>query len=306
MINIQRELRNNLLLEVGYLGSVSRKLESLRAFNESIPGTTGSVLSRAPYPEFGRIQEVDGSGRANYNGFSVKLEQRLSNGLSFVSGYTFSKSIDNASAIRNHGGDTLFPQNSYNLNAERALSSFNVKHRAVNSVLYRIPVGKGRRFLDHGGIANMIIGGWELGTLLNIQTGFPLTMVSGRDQSNTGAGFDRPNQIASGDTALARDVRNANKWFNTAIFALQPFGTFGNVGRNTIIGPGFVQWDASLLKTFHFTERVGLQFRFEAFNAANHLNLGNPDTSVTSANFGKITGGRTNMRELQFGLKLFF
>jgi hypothetical protein len=100
LLNVQRELGNNLLIEFGYLGSVSRKLESLRAFNESIPGATGSVLSRAPYPEFGRIQEVDGSGKANYNGFSVKVEQRLSRGLSIVSGYTFSKSIDNASAIR--------------------------------------------------------------------------------------------------------------------------------------------------------------------------------------------------------------
>lgn len=306
LLNIQRELRNNLLLEIGYLGSVSRKLESLRAFNESIPGATGTVLSRAPYPEFGRIQEVDGSGRANYNGFSVKLEQRLNSGLSFVSGYTFSKSIDNASAIRNHNGDTLFPQNSYDLNAERGLSSFNVKHRMVNSVLYQIPIGKGRRFLDRGGVANTIIGGWELGTLLNIQSGFPITLASGRDQSNTGAGFDRPNQIAGGDTELSSDQRNADKWFNTSLFALQPFGTFGNVGRNTIISPGIVQWDASLLKSFHFTERVGLQFRFEAFNAANHLNLGAPDANVTSSTFGKITGGRTNMRELQFGLKLFF
>jgi hypothetical protein len=306
LLNVQRELGNNLLIEFGYLGSVSRKLESLRAFNESIPGATGSVLSRAPYPEFSRIQEVDGSGKANYNGFSVKVEQRLSRGISFVSGYTFSKSIDNASAIRNHGGDTLFPQNSYNLAAERALSSFHVKHRAVNSVLYQLPVGKGRRFLNHGGLANLLIGGWELGTLLNIQSGFPLTMASGRDQSNTGAGFDRPNQIAGGSTELPGDQRDASKWFNTSIFALQPLGTFGNVGRNTIIGPGLVQWDASLLKVFNFTERVGLQFRFEAFNAANHLNLGNPDTSVTSSNFGKITGARTNMRELQFGAKIFF
>ncbi|MFN7931306.1 MAG: carboxypeptidase-like regulatory domain-containing protein [Blastocatellia bacterium] len=304
LLNVQRELRNNLLLEVGYLGSVSRKLESLRAFNESIPGATGSVLSRAPYPEFSRIQVVDGSGRANYNGLSVKLEQRLHNGLSFVSGYTFSKSIDNASAIRSHNGDTLFPQNSYNLNAERALSSFDVRHRMVNSVLYQIPFGKGRRFLDHGGVANAIIGGWELGTLLNIQSGFPLTLVSGKDQANTGGGFDRPNQVASGNIQI--DGANANKWFNTALFALQPFGTFGNVGRNTLISPGIIQWDASLLKTFHFTERVGFQFRFEAFNAANHLNLGNPDVSVTSSNFGKITGGRGNMRELQFGGKLFF
>ena len=306
LLNVQRELRNNLLIEFGYLGSVSRKLESLRAFNESIPGVTGSVLSRAPYPEFGRIQEVDGSGKATYNGFSVKVEQRLSRGLSFVSGYTFSKSIDNASAIRNHNGDTLFPQNSYDLAAERALSSFHAKHRAVNSMLYQLPVGKGRRFLNQGGVANLLIGGWELGTLLSIQSGFPLTMTSGRDQSNIGAGFDRPNQIAGGSTELPGDQRNANRWFNTSIFALQPLGTFGNVGRNTIIGPGVVQWDASLLKTFNFTERVGLQFRFEAFNAGNHLNLGNPEASVTSSSFGKITTARTNMRELQFGAKIFF
>jgi hypothetical protein len=173
-------------------------------------------------------------------------------------------------------------------------------------MLWQIPVGKGRRFLNQGGLANLLIGGWEFGTLLNIQSGFPLTMVSGRDQSNTGAGFDRPNQVASGATELPSDQRNANKWFNTSIFALQPLGAFGNVGRNSIIGPGLVQWDASLLKVFNFTERVGLQFRFEAFNAANHLNLGNPEASVTNANFGKITGARTNMRELQFGAKIFF
>ncbi|HKX28611.1 MAG TPA: hypothetical protein VJ302_12995, partial [Blastocatellia bacterium] len=192
------------------------------------------------------------------------------------------------------------------LAAERALSSFHATHRAVNSMLYQLPVGKGRRFLNQGGMANLLIGGWELGTLLSIQSGFPLTMTSGRDQSNIGAGFDRPNQIAGGSTELPRDQRNANRWFNTSIFALQPLGTFGNVGRNSIIGPGIVQWDLSLLKVFNFTERVGLQFRFEAFNAANHLNLGNPDASVTSSSFGRITTARTNMRELQFGAKLFF
>src|SRR5215470_9733228 len=100
MINVQRELGNNLLVEFGYLGSVGRKLESLRAFNESIPGTTGSVLSRAPYPEFGRIQEVDGSARSSYNGFSAKLERRFREGANFSLGYTWSKSIDNGSAIR--------------------------------------------------------------------------------------------------------------------------------------------------------------------------------------------------------------
>lgn len=318
MLSIQRELKNNLLLEINYLGSVGRKLESLRAFNESIPGAVGSVLSRAPYPEFGRIQMVDGSGKSNYSGASIKLEKRLSNGLSFVSGYTWSKSIDNASAIRSHDGDTLFPQNSYDLAAERALSSFHTSHRAVNSVLYQLPIGKGQRFMDVGGVANVLLGGWEFGTLLNIQTGFPLTITSGRDVSNTGAGFDRPNNVAGQVATLDRDARTINRWFNTDAFVIQPFGTHGNVGRNTIMSPGIIQWDASLLKSFRFAESKNLQFRFEAFNAANHPNWGNPGTGqpkeiradgtvvAANANFGKITGMRGAMRQLQFGLKLIF
>ena len=322
MVSVQRELRNNLLLEVNFLGSVGRKLESLRAFNESIPGTVGSVLSRAPYPEFGRIQMVDGSGKSGYNGVSAKLEKRLSNGLSFVSGYTWSKSIDNASAIRSHNGDTLFPQNSYNLAAERALSSFHTSHRAVNSVLYQLPFGKGQKFADMGGIGNVLLGGWEFGTLLNIQTGFPLTITTGRDQSNIGAGFDRPNNVSGVNSVLAKDQRTIDRWFNTDAFVVQPFGTFGNVGRNTIIGPGIIQWDASMLKKFYFTETKSLQFRFEAFNAANHANWGNPGTGspreirlnadgtttivAANPNFGKITGMRGAMRQLQFGLKLLF
>ncbi len=322
MMSVQRQLRNNLLLEINFLGSVGRKLESLRAFNESIPGTVGSVLSRAPYPEFGRIQMVDGSGRANYNGASIKLEKRLSNGLSFVSGYTWSKSIDNASAIRSHDGDTLFPQNSYNLAAERGLSSFHTAHRAVNSVLYELPFGRGRKFLDRGGPANLLFGGWEFGTLFNIQTGFPLTVTTGRDQSNIGAGFDRPNNVAGQVATLDRGARTINRWFNTDAFVVQPFGTFGNVGRNTIIGPGIIQWDASMLKSFRFAENKSLQFRLEAFNAANHPNWGNPGTGqpkeirlnadgttttvAANPNFGRITGMRGSMRQLQFGLKLIF
>jgi hypothetical protein len=306
MLNVQRDLGNNLLLEVGYLGSVGRKLESLRAFNESIPGTVGNVLSRAPYPEFGRIQMVDGSGKSHYNGASIKLEKRLSSGMSFVSGYTWSKSIDNASAIRNHAGDTLFPQNSYNLAAEKALSSFHTSHRMVNSVLYQLPFGKGKRWLGQGGISNVVFGGWEFGTLFNVQTGFPVTVVSGLDRSNIGAGFDRPDMVAGQDANLSRGVRNSDRWFNTSAFVLNQPGKFGSVGRNTIISPGIVQWDASLLKVIRFTEGKALQFRFEAFNAANHANLGSPDASRNSANFGRITGTRLNMRELQFGLKLLF
>ncbi len=215
LLNVQREVGKDTAVEIGYLGSVSRKLESLRAFNESIPGATGTVLERAPYPEFGRIQEVDGSGKANYNSLGVKVQRRFSDGLTYLFAYTWSRSIDTASAIRNHGGDTLFPQNSYDLAAERAPSSFNTTHRAVSTVLYELPFGNGRQFLNQGGVIDAFLGGWQLGSILALQSGFPITVVSGVDRSNIGAGFDRPNYISGQTVAIPRGEQDPELFFNT-------------------------------------------------------------------------------------------
>lgn len=300
LLNFQRELGNT-VAEVGYLGSFSRNLESLRAFNESLPGATGSVLSRAPYPEFGRIQVVNNTGKGSYHGLSVKLQRSHRKGLSYLLGYTFSKSIDTASAIRNHNGDTLFPQNSYDLEAEKALSSFHVAHRVVGSFLYELPFGSS----DEGGVVNALLGGWQLSGIVTAQSGFPITVVAGRDQSNTGAGFDRPNATGQ-DPVLPNSERTPERWFNTDAYVLQPFGTFGNVGRNTLIGPGLFLADISLIKNIRLKAGHTLQLRAEAFNATNHPNWANPNTSRVSNNFGRITGTRTNMRELQFGVKYIF
>src|SRR5436309_2986407 len=307
LLNVQRELGGNTALEIGYIGSVSRRLESLRAFNEAYPTAdpTLSVASRSPYPELGRFQEVDGSGKAHYNAFSVKLQRRFSKGLTYLFGYTWSKSIDYGSAIRVHDTDVLFPQSSYNLRAERGLSSFNQDHRPVTSVLYDLPIGKGRRSLSNAGIADSIIGGWQLGSIFSMQTGFPATVIDNKDQSNTGIGYDRPN--ATGQySVLSRGVRNPDRWFNTAAFALQPYGTFGTAGRNTVITPGSISLDFSAHKEFRIVENHALQFRFEAFNLPNHPNWGNPDISITSQTFGRINSTRTNMREIQVALKYMF
>src|SRR6267142_1449007 len=307
LLNVERELGGDTALEVGYMGSVSRRLESLRAFNEAYPTAdpTLSVASRSPYPELGRIQEVDGSGKANYNALSAKLQRRFSQGLTYLFGYTWSRSIDYGSAIRVHDTDVLFPQSSFNLRAERGLSSFNQAHRAVTSVLYDLPVGKGRRFLNQGGVTDAIIGGWELGSIFSVQSGFPQTAVDNKDQSNTGITYDSPNATGQG-AVLPRDVRNPGRWFNTAAFALQPFGTFGTAGRNTIVTPGSIQWDFSVHKQFRVVENQALQFRLEAFNFPNHPNWGNPDASITSSTFGRINSTRTNMREIQVALKYMF
>jgi hypothetical protein len=304
LLNIQRELDSNTVLEVGYMGSEGHRLEHFRAINEAIPGP-GSVTSRDPYPEFGRIQEVDGEANSNYNALNVKVTRRFSTGLTYLAGYTWSKSIDDASGIRTLGADTLFPQNSYCVKCERALSVFDTRNRIVTSLLYELPFGKGKRFLNTGGIANQVLGGWNLSSIITIQPlGFPLTVMDG-DVSNVGGGFDRPNATGQG-TALARDRRTVFEWFNTGAYVQQPDFTFGNVGRNTVIGPGIVEWDFSTLKNFHFTESRFLQFRFEAFNFLNHPNWGDPDTYLPDGTFGQIASTRTAMRQIQLSLKLVF
>jgi hypothetical protein len=159
LFNVQRELPHNMVFEGGYLGSESHHLEFLRAANESIPGTVGSVPSRAPYPNFGRIQLVDNSANANYHSLGLKLTKRYSGGMTMLGSYTWAKSIDQSSGIRVQGDDTLFPQNSYCLSCERALSAFDTRHRFVISAIYDLPFGKGRRFDIHNGAANAIAGG---------------------------------------------------------------------------------------------------------------------------------------------------
>jgi hypothetical protein len=159
--------------------------------------------------------------------------------------------------------------------------------------------------MNRGGVADAFLGGWQLGSIFTLQTGFPQNVGAGRDQSNTGSGNDRPN--ATGQYALLeRGVRNTERWFNTEAFALQTLGTFGTAGRNTVITPGVIQWDFSVHKEFRIIEGHAVQFRFEAFNFPNHPNWGNPDTNRSSSNFGKIRGTRGNMRELQFALKYLF
>ncbi len=261
--------------------------------------------SRTPYPELGRFQEVDGSSKANYNSLSVKLQRRFSKGLTYLTSYTWSRSIDYGSAIRVHNTDLLFPQSGYDLRAERGLSSFNVPHRSVTSLLYELPVGKGRRFLNQSGVPDAVLGGWEIGSILTLQTGFPQTVVAGKDQSNTGIGYDRVNATGK-PVNLPRDQRTVDRWFDTGAFELQPLGTFGTAGRNTIVTPGVIAWDFSAHKDFRFAEKHTVQFRFEAFNFPNHPNWGTPEPTRTSPTFGQIRSTRTNMREIQMALKYMF
>ncbi len=310
MFNVQRELPRGTSLEAGYLGSVSHHLESLRAVNETLPADPRvdrrSIPDRAPFPNFGRIQLVDNGGNGNYNSLGAKLTKRYSGGLTYLLSYTYSKSIDTATAIRNQGGDTLFPQNSYCRNCERARSSHDNRHRLGTSALWELPFGKGRRFGIENPVANALAGGWQVSSIVTLQTGFPVTVANGLDTSNTGAIFDRA-QNNGNKPDLARGQQDPVRFFDTSVFRIADPGTHGNTGRNTLMSPGIIGWDFSALKNFNlFSEGRYVQLRFEGFNFANHPNWGNPNANVASAAFGQITGTRGNMRNLQLALKLVF
>ena len=326
LVNVQRQVTNNWLIEAGYLGTLSHHLYGFQDANQAIPfgylgnGATTPVSARLPYLNYGVIQLVADGGNANYNSLSLKATRRFSEGISVIASYTYSRSIDDTSGIRVQGVDTLFPQNSDCIECERGLSSFDVRHRVVTSVLYDLPFGKGKRFKIANPVLNAVAGGWQTGGILTLQTGVPGTLgIGGVDNAATSdGGYDRP--VATGVSPYLSNP-TPSRWLNPAAFTEAPPGFFGNVGRNTIEGPGIVNLDAEVHKQFRmpFNERHSLQFRIEAFNAINHPNWGMPGLNILSGaafpgqpataahqNFGVVGGTSTSMRQMQLGLKYSF
>lgn len=306
LFNIQRQFGNNVLFEAGYLGSQNRHLQGFQTVNEAIPGTVGTPQSRAPFPNWGIIQMVWDGGNAHYNAGSLSVTKRYSSGLSLISSYTFSKSIDDTSGIRNQGYDTLYPQNAYCLNpCERGLSAFNVGQRFIMSAIYDIPVGKGRTVDIKNMFLNGMVGGWQFGGTWTVQSGLPQTLtLGGVDRASAGeGGYNRPNA-----TGLSPYLPNPSPslWFSPAAFAEQAAGTFGNLGRNSVVGPGVFALDFDAHKDFHTFENQLLQFRFEAFNVLNHPVWANPNGNILSPSFGAITGTAISMRQIQLALKYVF
>ena len=318
MFNVQRQINKDTMVEVGYLGAEAHKLQSWFSYNEAAPGATGSPQSKFPFPELATGWVMSGVGKSNYHSLALKVEHRLAHGLTLVSGYTWSKSIDLSSGARAHFGEQQFQQSSYCQECEKGLSIFNIAHRVVTSGLYELPFGKGKQFLSSNKVGNAVLGGWQLSSILTLQSGTPATVISGYDSSNRGTTIDRPDATGA-PVALPRGQQDPNRFFNTAAFIRAPTGTLGNVGRNTVIGPGIINWDLSLIKNIAVGEKRQVQFRFEMFNLPNHPNWAfgptgaggsnlavGSSTNLTDPNFGKIRATRTDMRDMQAGLKFIF
>ncbi len=295
--NIERSLGGSRMFEIGYVGSKGTDLIGARDINQPPPSANPNFVR--PLPEFADIDLLESNRNSIYHSLQARYEQRLDFGLSLLASYTFAKSIDNASSFFSSAGDPNFPQDSYDLHAERGLSNFDVRQRFVASYGYDLPFGKRSHWLK----------GWQTFGILQFQTGEPFTvsMLADDDNSNTGIdslGFganDRPNVVGSPHLANP----STNEWFNTSAFAIPPYGSFGNSGRNTVTGPGMATVDLSLVKNTAIRERATLQFRVELFNVVNHANFNLPDNFIGSPTFGQILSAG-NPRRLQLGLKLLF
>jgi hypothetical protein len=309
--NVEQQLGRSRVLEVGYVGSKGTKLLSARDINQPQPSVLPPGLPFVPRPiqGFDDVNQLESRASSNYHSLQVRLQQRLDSGLALLGSYTWSKSIDDGSNFFTSAGDPNFPQDSYNVRAERGRSNFDVAHRLSVSYSYDLPFGRGQEYLADNGWVSALLSGWQTYGIVTLQTGRPFTVALLQEIDNSGTGRstlgfganDRPNVI--GDPRLSNPTPDL--WFNTSAFAFPAPGTFGNAGRNIVDGPGFKNFNASLVKNTSLSERVNLQFRAEVFNLFNHPNFNLPDNFLGSPTFGRISSAR-DPRHIQFGAKLLF
>jgi hypothetical protein len=306
-LSLQRQFGDSSVAEVTYVGSKGAKILSARDVNQ--PESSPRQPNPRPQPQFADINYLEGRGNSSHHSLQARFQQRFRDGLTGMVAYTFGKSIDVNSTFFSSFGDSNFPQNSRDPGAERGLSNFDVRHRLSIAFSYDLPFGKGKRILAGSGFASALLGGWSAHGIVTAQSGRPFTvaLLPELDNSNTGIGSlgfganNRPNRTSSGELAS----RTPEQWFDTRAFAIAPYGSFGNSGRNILEGPAYQDISLSLVKNSAVGERMTIQFRSEIFNLSNNTNLGLPDIFWGSPSFGRISSA-ASPRRIQFGLKLIF
>jgi hypothetical protein len=309
-LSVQLLLTRDLLFEAQYVGLSGRKLFTNVWYNTPDASPSPNPASRSLFPNLGNFALQAGAANSNYNALILGARKRLSSGLSVMGSYTFSKSIDDDSLGSTVVSSGLDQGNNKAL--ERALSSFDIRHRLIVSFTYDLP------FKFRNKALNAVLSDWQAGGIVAEQSGQPFTANLSTDRANNGLGilgYGRPNLV--GDPNLTGEEQTVGRFFNTDAFLAQPFGSLGTAGRNILEGPGTNNVDFSLLKNIVFTERHRLQFRAEFFNLFNHTNFDFPERICTvSANaapgascaggtFGTLSAAR-DPRILQFALKYLF
>ncbi|MGH9340923.1 MAG: carboxypeptidase regulatory-like domain-containing protein [Acidobacteriota bacterium] len=301
-LDVQHTLPWDMLLTVGYNGtSTSHMAESLNINEPLTPHPTIRAFDRRRYKGVRAFNLFGNILNANYNALAVKMQKRYSQGLTFLSSFTWAHNIDHGSEALNQG-EASSRVSPYDLTLERASANLDRRLAYTLALMYELPFGPGRRWLQSGP-ASWILGGWQVGGILSLLSGSPLNhSVSGCDQNNGG----RCRGDLLRDPNLPADQRTIDRWFDTEFAVAQTPGTIGNAGRNLIMGPGRSNLDFTAMKNFYMPwENHRLQLRFEAFNFTNTPHFGQPNTTVGSETVGVITEAEQG-RLIQFALKYLF
>jgi hypothetical protein len=339
---VEVQVTPDTVASANYVGNWGRKMNRLRDANmpQVIGFDNGCPVLQYPYANLNTISSIDtftpsgcqssgqhaflelatNDGNTDYNGLELSLQRRMSKGLSYSLGYTFSRGLANF-------GDNLtdpdgaLPQNSYNYAAEMSNSTLDIRSRFVGNFMWDLPFGQGRHFLSQPGVVSHVLGGWQLNGIVTLQTGSPYSVTAANDgllgfTHNVYANcIGDPFAGATTDPSL---YTTTGFLINPAAFSQPGPGMFGTCSPRKFHGPGIQMVDLSIFKDFKFTERWYLQFRTEFFNVFNHPNFANPSANISSpGSFGKVSstlapilgtdsGGPGDPREIQFALKLYF
>jgi len=345
-LRIQQQLSPNTSLTVGYVGSHGyHELIGIDA-NEPFPvicpaspcpamypatfpaGIANTPVPTGTYfvptttkanPAIANTWTWFSEGDSSYNALQVDVNRRFSGGLTLRGVYTFSKVLDDGDSLNatTSGGGPALASNPFNLRSDRGLGTFDARHVVVANATYALPVGRGKRFLGGlEGLGNAAVSGWTANSIVTLQGGFPFSPQLSYNPSNNGDTRNPVRPFANPGFTGPVILRNPSQWFNPNAF-LAPANTaanggfYGNVGRDTLIGPGLATWDFSVLKDTRIRERLNLQFRAEIFNLLNRANFNLPNAVVftpsgVSPTAGVITSTSTTSRQVQFGLKLLW
>jgi hypothetical protein len=299
-VNVQRDIGYGFVGQLTYVGSTTVNLYYPNQIDQPTPGP-GAIQPRRPFPQYGALHAYQPIVRANYNSLQAQAERRFTNGFSLLAAYTYGHAIDNGGSQVDNGPPP--PQNALNFAAERGNSDFDIRQRLVVSGLYELPFGKGKPFLANSRVGNAIAGGWLLTGIFSAQTGLSFTPVENVDQSNTGT-TAHPNRIGNGNFPSSR--RSIDNWFDTSAFATPAQYTFGNSGRDILVGPGFHNVDAGLSRTIPIVHQTSIEVRAEAFNLFNTPQFALPNATLNQTTTGHVSSVYNPQRQIQLAARFRF
>jgi hypothetical protein len=254
------------------------------------------------------VWRAPGWGNSTYNALNVKVEKRFSKGVNYLGTYTWSKSLEDVLPGSELAGSSAGGQQSYYArHLDKGLSGNDVRHRLTNSFVYELPVGKNKPLGIRNPVLNVIAGGWSLGMISEIRSGLPYSVYEQTNRLNAFSAGQRSNIIS--DPRLPTDRPRAllvRQWFDVSAYAFPGNGGLGNASRSPGIGPGFINFDTSLLKDFRFSEQRYIQFRSQFYNLFNRANFSNPNGSRGNPAFGQISGVVNDGRFIQLSLRFVF